>query len=99
MNTAARIVDFCRDNGVPVIASAALLHQITIPPDIAAHALGPIQLRGKKDPIELFALHATGAMPAGSGSRSRSAPQAPDILGDGGVKGPRRITNDAASRT
>jgi len=61
VNTAARIVDACRDSGEPVIASAALLHQLAIPPGIAARALGPIQLRGKKSPVELFALRATAA--------------------------------------
>jgi adenylate cyclase len=61
MNTAARIVDSCRDNGEAVIVSAALLQQLTIPPGIAARALGPIQLRGKKSPIELFALEAAAA--------------------------------------
>jgi class 3 adenylate cyclase len=59
MNTASRIVDSCRDSGEPVIVSAALLHQIAVPLGIAARALGPIQLRGKKSPIELFALQAT----------------------------------------
>ncbi len=57
MNTAARIVDACRDSGEAVIASAALLHQLAIPPGITARALGPVQLRGKKNPVELVALH------------------------------------------
>jgi len=61
MNTAARIVDACRDRGEPVIASAALLQQLAIPPGVAARALGPIHLRGKKSPMELFALQATAA--------------------------------------
>ncbi|WP_158814322.1 adenylate/guanylate cyclase domain-containing protein [Methylocapsa sp. S129] len=64
LNTAARIVDACRDAAEPVLASAALLSQLTIPPGIAARALGPIQLRGKKSPAELFALQATA--PIGS---------------------------------
>ncbi|MGA2125519.1 MAG: adenylate/guanylate cyclase domain-containing protein [Xanthobacteraceae bacterium] len=59
MNTAARIVDACRDSGEPVIASAALLRQMALPPGIAARALEPIRLRGKRSPAELFALQAT----------------------------------------
>jgi adenylate cyclase len=61
MNTAARIVDACRASGEPVIASAALLHQLAIPTGIAARALEPIRLRGKKSPVELFALQATAS--------------------------------------
>jgi adenylate cyclase len=61
MNTAARLVDFCRDSGESVIASTALLSQMTMPPGIAARALGPTQLRGKKTPVELFALTAAAA--------------------------------------
>lgn len=61
LNTAARIVDACRDRGEPVIASAALLRQLAIPPGVAAQALGPVQLRGKKSPVELFALQETAA--------------------------------------
>ena len=48
-------------DGEPVIASAALLQQLTLPAGIAARALGPVELRGKKDPVELFALQATAA--------------------------------------
>jgi adenylate cyclase len=63
MNTAARIVDACRDRGEPVLVSAALLHRLAIPAGIAARALGPIPLRGKQMPVELFALEAAGPMP------------------------------------
>jgi adenylate cyclase len=59
LNTAARLVDACRETGEPVIASAALLEQLVVPPGIAARALGPIRLHGKKSPVELFALQAT----------------------------------------
>jgi adenylate cyclase len=58
LNTAARLVDACRETGEPVIASAALIGQLVVPPGIAARALGPIPLHGKKIPVELFALQA-----------------------------------------
>jgi adenylate cyclase len=61
LNTAARIVDTGRESGEPVIVSATLLDQLVIPPSIATRALGPIQLRGKKSPVELFALKASTA--------------------------------------
>jgi adenylate cyclase len=66
MNTTARIVDACRDGGERVIASEALLSQLTVPPGVQARPLGPIQLRGKKSPVELFALEATAGRAAGS---------------------------------
>ena len=59
MNTAARIVDACRDNGELVLASGALMRSLTaLPPGFGARPLGPIPLRGKKSPVELFALKA-----------------------------------------
>lgn len=61
LNTASRIIDACRKSGEPVIASAALLHQLVLPPGIAARALGPVQLQGKKNPVDLFALQASTA--------------------------------------
>jgi adenylate cyclase len=62
MNTTARIVDACRDTGELVIASAALLRQLTMPAGADARPLGPILLRGKKSPVELFALKAAAAL-------------------------------------
>jgi adenylate cyclase len=61
LNTTARIVDACRDRGEAAIASAALLQQLTVPSGIEACALGPVQLRGKKSPVELVALRAVSA--------------------------------------
>ena len=58
LNTTARLIDACRETGEPVIASAVLLDQLVVPAGIAARALGPIRLHGKKSPVELFALHA-----------------------------------------
>ena len=46
------------------MASAALLRQLTIPAEIDTHALGPIRLRGKKSPVELFALKTAAATPS-----------------------------------
>jgi adenylate cyclase len=61
MNTTARIVDACRESGELVIASAALLRQLTMPRGADARPLGLITLRGKKSPVELFALKAAAA--------------------------------------
>ena len=59
LNTAARLVDACRDSGEAVIASADLLDRLVLPPGVAARSLGPIRLRGKEQPMELRALTAS----------------------------------------
>lgn len=55
-NTAARLVDACRDSGESVVASADLLDRLALPPGIAARSLGPTRLRGKEQPLVLCAL-------------------------------------------
>lgn len=61
LNTAARIVDACRERNETVLASAALLRRLAIPPGIEARALPPVALRGKTSVVELFVLRAAGA--------------------------------------
>lgn len=56
LNTAARLVDACRDSGELVIASADLLDRLLLPPGVAARSLGLIRLRGKEQAIGLCAL-------------------------------------------
>jgi adenylate cyclase len=57
MNTAARIEEACRVTGRDYIASAPLLRAAQpLPSHIGAESLGPLELRGKEDAIELFAL-------------------------------------------
>jgi adenylate cyclase len=56
LNTAARLVDVCRETGESVIASVDLLDQLVLPPSVAARSLGPIRLRGKQQAIGLCAL-------------------------------------------
>jgi adenylate cyclase len=55
-NTAARLVDACRDSGESVIASADLLDRLALPPDVKARSLGLIRLRGKEQAIGLCVL-------------------------------------------
>ncbi len=61
LNTTSRIVDACRDRGEAAIASATLLQLLTLPAGVEARALGPVELRGKKSPVELFGLRAAAA--------------------------------------
>ena len=56
LNTAARLVDACRDSGEAVIASADLLDRLVLSPGIAARSMGLIRLRGKEQAIGLYAL-------------------------------------------
>ena len=67
MNTAARILEACRETGCAVLASATLLERLTgLPPGVAARALGPLPMRGKERALELYALE-----PASLGRLSR----------------------------
>jgi adenylate cyclase len=56
LNTAARLVDACRERDVSVIASVDLLDRLVLPPGIEARSLGLIRLRGKEQAIGLCAL-------------------------------------------
>lgn len=56
LNTAARIEQACRDTGEDLLVSAALLARVPLPAGIRAESLGPVQLRGKQEPVELFTL-------------------------------------------
>jgi adenylate cyclase len=57
MNTAARIQEACRDTGCLVSASAALIERIgALPVGVTGRPLGPLPMRGKEQPIALYAL-------------------------------------------
>jgi adenylate cyclase len=56
MNTTARIVEACRQTGRDYIASAAALRLAGPLQSMRAEPLGPMPLRGKEEPVELFAL-------------------------------------------
>jgi adenylate cyclase len=57
MNTAARIQQACRDTGYRVLASAALLERIgALPVGVMGRSLGALPMRGKEQPIVLYAL-------------------------------------------
>jgi adenylate cyclase len=57
MNTVARIVEACRSANARVLASAVLLDRLAaLPPGVASRPLGQLPVRGKGQPLELFAL-------------------------------------------
>jgi adenylate cyclase len=59
MNTAARIQEACRATDCRVLASAALIDRIVVlPVGVTARSLGPLPMRGKVQPIAIYALEA-----------------------------------------
>jgi adenylate cyclase len=56
VNTAARIQELSRQTGERVIASAALIDLVELPPGIAKRSLGDLRLRGKGSHIRLYVL-------------------------------------------
>jgi len=65
VNTAARILEFCRQTGDRVLASATLVDLLELPSAIAKRPLGHLRLRGKESDVVLYALekehHASSA--------------------------------------
>lgn len=72
MNTAARLEQECRDAGRVFLASMPVIDGATMPPGIAATSIGSHLLRGKAEPLEIFALERE------AGERARGDPIAPD---------------------
>jgi len=61
MNTAARILEACRDTNNRVLASAALIERLaTLPPGVTRRRLGEFPVRGKERRLELDVLEAEG---------------------------------------
>ena len=59
MNTAARILEACRETGHRALASATLLERLgALPSGVARLRLGEFPVRGKERPLELDALEA-----------------------------------------
>ena len=56
LNTAARIQAACGELGRKLLVSASLVDCLGLGPTYAVERLGPIELRGKEEPIELCAV-------------------------------------------
>ena len=66
MNTAARILEACRDTENRVLASAALIERLaTLPPGVTRRRLGEFPVRGKERRLELDVLEnsLSGSLP------------------------------------
>jgi adenylate cyclase len=56
LNTAARIEGACKQLRRQVIASDAVISALVLPDDVTSEGLGPMELRGVEDAVELFAV-------------------------------------------
>jgi class 3 adenylate cyclase len=75
MNTAARILDTCRHLNCSALASSKLIERLVgLPDTIECHVIAPLSLRGKSEPLELFALERTDAGAIGLAVASHCAP-------------------------
>jgi adenylate cyclase len=61
VNTAARILELCRQTGDRVLASATLVDLVELPAGITKRPLGDLRLRGKETDVVLYALEKTPA--------------------------------------
>lgn len=61
VNTAARIEAMAKQSGQKLVASEDVLRHAQLPSDIRAESLGTHHLRGKEQPLELFAVTADRA--------------------------------------
>jgi len=73
VNTTARIQEMCRTTGHRVLASAALIDRMELPPEIAKRSLGDLRLRGKEHDVVLYALEKRGAATAAASEQRARA--------------------------
>jgi class 3 adenylate cyclase len=58
LNTAARFEEYAKHSGSDLIASRALVDQITLPPGVDAKPCGDIVIRGKEAHVFAYSLTA-----------------------------------------
>ena len=69
MNTAARLLEACRDTGHRVLASAVLVDRLAaLPHGIVEKLIAGLQLRGKESPMDLYALASAAQSPPRTGA-------------------------------
>jgi adenylate cyclase len=59
LNAAARIEEACRDLQRPFLASSDVIDGLELPTGVEAENLGPVELRGIANPVELLAISRT----------------------------------------
>jgi class 3 adenylate cyclase len=60
VNVTARLQEFCKEAGQPLVISADLLQQLELRTKISVESLGHVQLRGRAAAIEVFSLNVFG---------------------------------------
>lgn len=79
VNVTARLVDHARATGEEAVASADLVRRLQIPSPIPMRPLGSIDIRGRREPLEVYGL---GALPPNrSGMAAAGAASATDRPG------------------
>ena len=61
VNTAARIEQSCKTLGEPFLISKDLLVRLCLPADLAARSMGVIDIRGRREGIELYSVERVGS--------------------------------------
>ncbi len=59
LNTAARIQALCNQLGHKLLVSAELMKSLSLGPEYTLVELGSVQLRGKAEALELYAINRT----------------------------------------
>jgi adenylate cyclase len=82
LNTAARLEEYAKREGLDLVASEALLERLALPPGLRAARCGEVALRGKQVPVVAYALAETpgvglAAEPAASPGGRGGGPEAP----------------------
>lgn len=75
VNTAARLVDTAKELDRDFIMSEAALTVMSLPEGFVAHDLGDVALRGRQEPLQVYALGKDSASPIKFRPQSSSAPQ------------------------
>lgn len=56
LNTAARLEEHAKRDGLDLVVSDALLKRLPLPPDVAATGCGELALRGKEQRVTAYSL-------------------------------------------
>jgi adenylate cyclase len=68
MNVAARLCEHCKAANEALIVASGLLHRIAVPGEFKAEGLGNVVLRGRRSPVEVYAIRRAEPPAEGDGS-------------------------------
>lgn len=73
LNTAARIQGLCNQHGEELLISEYLVKALPASAEFAFRAMGPMQLRGRQAPVEVYAVRRIAPVAARSGDKAAAA--------------------------